>query len=97
MVKENVEEVDFKEIQSILNGMENGNLLTGNCKFDWIDRLINENVCQKKDIFKRSRFDRIATSKRWGKPVAVGIIILGFIASLIIGFSVDGTGYVGNV
>ena len=66
--------------------MENGNLLTGNCKFDWIDRLINENVCQKKDIFKRSRFDRIATSKRWGKPVAVGIIILGFIASLIIGF-----------
>lgn len=86
LVKENVEEADFKEIQSILNGMENGNLLTGNCKFDWIDRLINENVCQKKDIFKRSRFDRITTSKRWGKPVAVGIIILGFIASLIIGF-----------
>ncbi len=90
LVKANIEKSTFKEVEDILKDIKNGNLLTGSCKFDWIDKLINKNVIQKKILFKRSKFDRIATSKGWGKPMAIGIIILGLIASMIIGFPLMG-------
>lgn len=90
LVKDNVEKVEFEEIENILKSIKNGNLITGNCKFDWIDNLMNVNVIQKKRIFKRSKFDLIATSKVWGKPMAVGIIILGLVASMLIGFPLMG-------
>ena len=38
LVKDNVDESKCKEIEDILRGIKNGNLITGNCKFDWIDR-----------------------------------------------------------
>nr|WP_298478728.1 ferrous iron transport protein B [uncultured Oribacterium sp.] len=90
LVKDNVEKVEFEEIENVLKSIKNGNLITGNCKFDWIDNLMNVNVIQKKRIFKRSKFDLIATSKVWGKPMAVGIIILGLVASMLIGFPLMG-------
>lgn len=90
LVKDNVEKVEFEEIENILKSIKNGNLITGNCKFDWIDNLMNVNVIQKKRIFKRSKFDLIATSKVWGNPMAVGIIILGLVASMLIGFPLMG-------
>ena len=37
----------------------------------------------KKRFEGLSKFDRLATSKRWGKPLAVAIILLGLIASFI--------------
>ena len=45
---------------------------------------------QKKRVFKRSKFDRIATSKVFGKPMAIGVIILGLIVSMLIGFPLMG-------
>ena len=90
LVKDNVEKVEFEEIENVLKSIKNGNLITGNCKFDWIDNLMNVNVIQKKRLFKRSKFDRIATSRAWGKPMAVGIIILGLVASMLIGFPLMG-------
>lgn len=90
LVKDNIEKQNYREIEAILKGIKNGNLLTGNCKFDWIDKLIGANVIQQKKLFKRSKFDRIATSKVWGKPMAIGIIILGLIVSMLIGFPLMG-------
>ena len=90
LVKDNVEKTKFGEIEAILKDIKNGNLLTGNCKFDWIDKLITSNVVQQKKLFKRSKFDCIATSKVWGKPMAIGIIILGLIVSMLIGFPLMG-------
>jgi len=90
LVKDNVEKIKFGEIEAILKDIKNGNLLTGNCKFDWIDKLITSNVIQQKKLFKRSKFDCIATSKVWGKPMAIGIIILGLIVSMLIGFPLMG-------
>ena len=90
LVKDNVEKVEFEEIENVLKSIKNGNLITGNCKFEWIDKLINANVIQKKRVFKRSKFDRIATSKAFGKPMAIGVIILGLVASMLIGFPLMG-------
>ena len=90
LVKDNVEKIKFGEIEAILKDIKNGNLITGNCKFDWIDKLITSNVIQQKKLFKRSKFDCIATSKVWGKPMAIGIIILGLIVSMLIGFPLMG-------
>ena len=90
LVKDNVEKIKFGEIEAILKDIKNGNLITGNCKFDWIDKLITSNVIQQKKLFKRSKFDCIATSKVWGKPMEIGIIILGLIVSMLIGFPLMG-------
>lgn len=62
-----------------------GSLLTGDCKFEWIRYLLEGAVKKSKnDKGTLSRFDRIATSKRWGKFLAFGIIILGLILSMIL-------------
>ncbi len=90
LLKDSLSEVQLKKIEAIIKDIKDGNLLTGNCKFDWIDGLINAHVKQQKIVFKRSKFDRIATSKRWGKPLAVGIIILGLIVSMLVGFPLMG-------
>ena len=85
LVKGNVKAAKFQKIDTILKDLNNGNLLTGNCKFEWIDKLISANVIQEKRLFKRSKFDCVATSKVCGKPMAIGIIILGLIGSMLIG------------
>lgn len=90
LVKANVSNENFQKIESILNQTKDGSLHTGHCKFKWIDDLIEKNVDQPGKAFKRSKFDRFATSKTWGKPMAVGIIILGLMVSMIIGFPLMG-------
>lgn len=90
LVKENISDESFQKIKSILEQIKDGSLYTGDCKFKWIDALIEQNVEQPIKNFKRSKFDKIATSKTWGKPMAIGMIILGLIASMMIGFPLMG-------
>ncbi len=73
----------YAEVNALTAKIQNGALLTGECKFAWIDGLLKECVGGKKPTASLSRFDRIATSKRWGKPLAVCIILLGLIAAFI--------------
>lgn len=68
LVKETVDAGTYTAIEKKLSDVKDGNLLTGDCKFQWIDKLVNENVTSKKNKLLRSRFDKAATSKRWGKP-----------------------------
>ena len=73
----------YKEVQTVLSSVQNGALETAGCKFKWIDELLEGAVAQKKGKKILSKFDRIATHQRWGKPLAVLIILLGLIASFI--------------
>ncbi len=70
-------------LDQLLSSIQNGALLTGQCKFAWIDGLLNTAVVGAKKTVTLGKFDRIATSRRWGKPLAVAIILLGLIASFI--------------
>ena len=74
LVKETVDASTYTAIEKKLSDVKDGNLLTGDCKFQWIDKLVNENVTSKKNKLPRSRFDKAATSKRWGKPIAIGLM-----------------------
>ncbi|UTC54471.1 ferrous iron transport protein B [Treponema sp. OMZ 906] len=90
LVQTAVDATQFKNIESILQDIKDGNLYTGQCKFNWVDSLIKKYVTENRHTFTRSTFDRLATSKTWGKPIAVGIIIAGLIVSMLIGFPLMG-------
>lgn len=82
-VKERLDVEQAEELERKLSNIQNGALLTGECKFAWIDELLNGAVQGKKRTATLGKFDRIATGKRWGKPLAVAIILLGLVASFI--------------
>lgn len=90
LVERNVSVSEYEKIKQIISGVQNGNLRTGDCKFQWIDNLIKENVVSNQKTFSRNRFDRAATSKHFGKPIAFGMIVLGLILSMCIGFPLMG-------
>jgi ferrous iron transport protein B len=73
----------YQEVQTILSFVQNGALHTGGCKFKWIDELLRGVLVQKQEKPLLSKFDRLATHRRWGKPFAVFIILLGLVASFI--------------
>ena len=85
VVQKNLSQSDFQQLKAYLGSVKDGNLLTGDCKFQWIDRILKGNVTSKKTGRTRSRFDQAATSKKWGKPIAVVAIFVGLILSLLIG------------
>ena len=72
--------------------VKNGSLQTGDCKYKWIDRTLKENVKGEKAIPKRGRFDKLATSKRWGKPFAIFMVLVGLMLSMIAAMPIMGLG-----
>ncbi len=83
IITNNLAEEECKKIQAVLSTIKNGALHTGGCKFQWIDELLDDVLSQKQKRPLFSKFDRIATHRRWGKPLAVLVMLLGFIASFI--------------
>lgn len=73
----------FQELDKLLSTVEKGALETAGCKFQWIDELLGDTLIQKDKKPILSKFDRIATHRKWGKPLAILIILLGLIASFI--------------
>lgn len=83
-VSEFLKESELVEVNKLLSSVKDGSLLTGNCKFRWIDSILKDAaISTRADKPKMSRFDRVATSRTWGKPLAITIIILALIVSLI--------------
>lgn len=82
-VKQAIDTAAWASLEQILAKVENGTLLTGGCKFAWIDQILEGAVLGQKQKPALSKFDRIATSKRWGKAIALGIILLGLVLSFI--------------
>lgn len=73
----------FQELDKLLSMVEKGALETAGCKFQWIDDLLRDTLIQKDKRPILSKFDRIATHRKCGKPLAILIILLGLIASFI--------------
>lgn len=66
-------------------------LRTGDCKFQWIRQLLAAAVQGgRTGRTALSRFDRLATSRRWGKPIAIGMILLAIVASMVIAAPIMG-------
>ena len=61
----------------------NGAVATGECKFKWIDELVDGVVKGKKKRVKLGRLDRIYTHRFWGKPAVVLTVVLGLLTSFI--------------
>ncbi|MGL5438003.1 MAG: ferrous iron transport protein B [Lachnospiraceae bacterium] len=73
------------KIEQINAPTKRGSLLTGNCKFAWIHQLLQAAVEKKPaTVNNLSRFDKAATSRIWGKPIAIGVILLAICASMIV-------------
>ncbi len=83
MLKDN--NIDLNNLNLDYENMKNGKLETGNCKFNWINELISESVSNKNIMKPRlNRFDKIATSRYFGKPIAILIIILTLLLAMIV-------------
>ena len=76
---------DKEAVKAFLAGNPDGSLYTSDCKFDWIENILSGVVTKtKKDSQLLTRFDRAAISKRWGKAIAIGIVLLGIILSMVV-------------
>ncbi|MDD3137959.1 MAG: ferrous iron transport protein B [Lachnospiraceae bacterium] len=85
LVKSKVGASTWNKLDMWLQNMKNGSLLTADSKFKWIEGLLKDNVNKTTNKYSKfGRFDRIATSKTWGKPLAVSVIILGLILSMVV-------------
>ena len=59
-------------------------LASADIKFKWIEQLLEGAVREGKIAASMmSRFDRLATSKRWGKAIAIGFVLVGLIFAMI--------------
>jgi ferrous iron transport protein B len=85
IVKSEVSVDNGNKLTALLGEVKNGSLLTGDSKFKWIVSLLKNSIITSKSRKPvRNRFDRIATSKTWGKPLAVAMIILALVVSMMI-------------
>ena len=48
-MKETVDAGTYTAIEKKLSDVKDGNLLTGDCKFQWIDKLVNEKRDQQEE------------------------------------------------
>ncbi|MCD7947869.1 MAG: ferrous iron transport protein B [Oscillospiraceae bacterium] len=85
IASEHITAAQKAELQAIAADSKQGNLLTAESKFEWIGNLLQGCVQSNRDSGQTmTKFDRCATSKRWGKPIAIGIVLLGLVSALVI-------------
>ena len=74
----------IEPVRKFVSAAKDGALYAGDCKFAWIETVLDGAVVKTKEPSKLlTRFDRAAIHRFWGKPIAIGIIILGLIVSMI--------------
>lgn len=79
--------------KSVLTKISDGALLMGESKFAWIKKLTEDAVVwDRKGKPVMGKFDRLATSRIWGKPIAIGVILLGLVLSMVLAMPVMGIG-----
>lgn len=83
-VEETLDSGQKKRLAEMIGKQEENSTLAGNCKYRWIRWLLEGAVQQQKQSAALSRFDRLATSRRWGKLIAFGMILLSLVASMVI-------------
>ena len=71
-----------------------GSLITSDCKFVWIGKLIDGAVTKTKATSEiLTKFDRAAISKTKGKWIAIGIVLVALCASMIVASPFMGMGF----
>lgn len=74
----------IEPVRKFVSAAKDGALYAGDCKFAWIETVLDGVAVKTKEPSKLlTRFDRAAIHRFWGKPIAIGIIILGLIVSMI--------------
>ena len=73
----------YTALDALISDTKRGNLYTGNRKFAIIHDLVKAAVNAPAEKPALSKFDKIATSRIFGKPLAVGIMLLSFMAAMI--------------
>lgn len=87
LVKSKVNTKTWNDIEAILAQNKNGLLTAADCKFSWIQRLVEAATIKRGERESSlSRFDKRATSPALGKLIAVGAILLGMVGSVAIGY-----------
>lgn len=91
-VKEALDSATVRKIEAQTEALKNGVVVTGECKFAWIDSLLEDSVTTTKKSASLGKFDRAITHKVWGKFLVIGIILLGLLASFIPALPLMGLG-----
>lgn len=66
-------------------GIDKKNTLAlANAKYAWIESVLNGVVTKQKGKSHFGKFDRVATSRVWGKPLAILITLLTFVGGFIL-------------
>ncbi|MDR1377817.1 MAG: ferrous iron transport protein B [Synergistaceae bacterium] len=80
---------NWAEVEALLSALstqKDGLLIASDCKFRWIHSIVEEAVVAPFGAHpRRGWFDRLATSRFWGKLIAVCAIIGALICSQLIG------------
>ena len=84
-VRETVSEAELKRMDHVVHSIKDGCLHTADCKFRWIDSLLKNHIREEAKQPRMGRFDKIATSRTWGKPLAIILILIGLFLSMIVG------------
>lgn len=72
------------QLEALVLGEKESSFFVGNCKYNWINKLLDGAVKQSGNNKALSKFDQLATGRRWGKPIAIGVILLALVATMII-------------
>ena len=84
---------DRTAVKAFLTDNKDGSLYTSECKFAWIEALLSGVASKtKKNAQLLTKFDRAAISKRWGKTIAIGMVLLGIILSMVVAMPLMGVG-----
>ncbi len=75
---------NYSALNAIISDIRKGTLHTGNCKFAMIQDILKSAVNAPTEKSKLNKFDKIATSHIWGKPLAIGMMILAFTVAMIV-------------
>ena len=81
-LKNTLDDRKIKKIESLAKGGADA-VAAGECKFAWIDEILQGAVSGSKPAAKLGRLDRIYTHRIWGKHAVVMTVLLGLIASFI--------------
>lgn len=89
VVAESISEfLNANDIDEFINGTHSGSLSTSDCKFTWIENLLpNIQIKNTTSSNILTKFDQLAISKRWGRVIAIGIVLIGITASMIVAAS----------
>lgn len=84
MVRAELSGEDREKLDKLTENLYQNSVFTGNSKYNWIQELLKGAVKESGERKAQGRFDRLATSRRWGKPIAIFAILLALAASMVL-------------